>query len=427
MSLRIYNTLSRALEAFRPIEPGHVRMYVCGMTVYDLLPHRPCAHDDGVRRGAALAARRSGYASPTCATSPTSTTRSSSARSRTAMPIRALTDAHDRGDARGRRRARHRAARPRAARHRIRAADARHDRRARATRAWPTGPTNGDVNYAVRKLPRLRQALGQVARRAARRRARRGARRQARPARLRAVEGGQAERAGGRQVGQRRRRRAGPGWHIECSAMCVRAARRDLRHPRRRRGPAVPAPRERDRAERRRHRRAVRATTGCTTASSTSTTRRCRSRWATSSPSAKCSQQLRRRDACASSSLRAHYRSPLELSATRISTTRAARCARLYTALDGSTPAAWPRSTGPSRTRRASARRWTTTSTRPRRWPCCSSWPARSTARGRAALAGAAARRSARRSACCSATPRALPARAGAGVGAGDRRRHRRR
>jgi cysteinyl-tRNA synthetase len=36
MSLRIYNTLSRALENFSPIEPGHVRMYVCGMTIYDL-------------------------------------------------------------------------------------------------------------------------------------------------------------------------------------------------------------------------------------------------------------------------------------------------------------------------------------------------------------------------------------------------------
>ena len=36
MSLRIYNTLSRALEPFSPIEPGHVRMYVCGMTIYDL-------------------------------------------------------------------------------------------------------------------------------------------------------------------------------------------------------------------------------------------------------------------------------------------------------------------------------------------------------------------------------------------------------
>ncbi len=36
MTLRIYNTLSRALENFSPLEAGHVRMYVCGMTVYDL-------------------------------------------------------------------------------------------------------------------------------------------------------------------------------------------------------------------------------------------------------------------------------------------------------------------------------------------------------------------------------------------------------
>ncbi len=36
MSLRIYNTLTRALEDFLPIEPGHVRMYVCGITVYEL-------------------------------------------------------------------------------------------------------------------------------------------------------------------------------------------------------------------------------------------------------------------------------------------------------------------------------------------------------------------------------------------------------
>ena len=35
MSLRIYNTLSRELEEFTPLQPGRVRMYVCGMTVYD--------------------------------------------------------------------------------------------------------------------------------------------------------------------------------------------------------------------------------------------------------------------------------------------------------------------------------------------------------------------------------------------------------
>ena len=35
MSLRIYNTLSRRVEEFTPLNPGHVRMYVCGMTIYD--------------------------------------------------------------------------------------------------------------------------------------------------------------------------------------------------------------------------------------------------------------------------------------------------------------------------------------------------------------------------------------------------------
>jgi cysteinyl-tRNA synthetase len=34
--LRIYNSLTRRKEEFAPIEPGKVRMYVCGMTVYDL-------------------------------------------------------------------------------------------------------------------------------------------------------------------------------------------------------------------------------------------------------------------------------------------------------------------------------------------------------------------------------------------------------
>jgi cysteinyl-tRNA synthetase len=44
MSLRIYNTLSRALDDFSPIEPGHVRMYLCGITVYDLchMGHARC-------------------------------------------------------------------------------------------------------------------------------------------------------------------------------------------------------------------------------------------------------------------------------------------------------------------------------------------------------------------------------------------------
>ena len=35
MTLRIHNTLSRATEIFTPIEPGHARLYVCGITIYD--------------------------------------------------------------------------------------------------------------------------------------------------------------------------------------------------------------------------------------------------------------------------------------------------------------------------------------------------------------------------------------------------------
>ena len=35
MTLRIYNTLTREKEVFRTLEPGKVRMYVCGPTVYD--------------------------------------------------------------------------------------------------------------------------------------------------------------------------------------------------------------------------------------------------------------------------------------------------------------------------------------------------------------------------------------------------------
>src|SRR5512145_1974920 len=33
--LKIYNTLGREKQEFVPISPGKVRMYVCGMTVYD--------------------------------------------------------------------------------------------------------------------------------------------------------------------------------------------------------------------------------------------------------------------------------------------------------------------------------------------------------------------------------------------------------
>ena len=53
MTLSIYNTLSRRQEQFTTVEPGKVKMYCCGMTVYDYchLGHaRTCIVWDVVRR-----------------------------------------------------------------------------------------------------------------------------------------------------------------------------------------------------------------------------------------------------------------------------------------------------------------------------------------------------------------------------------------
>lgn len=35
MELRLYNTLTRRKDDFEPMEPGKVRMYICGPTVYN--------------------------------------------------------------------------------------------------------------------------------------------------------------------------------------------------------------------------------------------------------------------------------------------------------------------------------------------------------------------------------------------------------
>ena len=35
MTLRLYNTLSRQIEPFEPLQPGRVSMYTCGPTVYN--------------------------------------------------------------------------------------------------------------------------------------------------------------------------------------------------------------------------------------------------------------------------------------------------------------------------------------------------------------------------------------------------------
>ncbi|WP_213586935.1 cysteine--tRNA ligase [Paenibacillus sp. J2TS4] len=53
MALKIYNTVTRSKETFVPIEPGKVKMYVCGPTVYDYIHignARPLIVFDVVRR-----------------------------------------------------------------------------------------------------------------------------------------------------------------------------------------------------------------------------------------------------------------------------------------------------------------------------------------------------------------------------------------
>lgn len=53
MTLTVYNTLTRRQEAFKTVEPGKVKMYYCGVTVYDYchLGHaRACIVWDVVRR-----------------------------------------------------------------------------------------------------------------------------------------------------------------------------------------------------------------------------------------------------------------------------------------------------------------------------------------------------------------------------------------
>ena len=146
-----------------------------------------------------------------------------------------------------------REARPRAARHAVRAADAARSSAALQEKELAYQAASGDVNYAVRRFPGYGKLSGKSL------------------DELRAGE--RVEVDASKQdpldfVLWKRSKpdepkwpspwgEGRPGWHIECSAMSAQAARRALRHPRRRRGPAVPAPRERDRAVRGRERRAA--------------------------------------------------------------------------------------------------------------------------------------------------------------------------
>ena len=168
--------------------------------------------------------------------------------------------------------------------------------------------------------------------------------------------------------------RGRPGWHIECSAMCLRAAGRAPSTS------TAAAPTCSSRTTRTRSRRAK---------------ARSASRWRNFWMHNGFVQHRQREDVevagqllhhprraeevttprrCASSSLRAHYRSPLNYSDVHLDDARGAlrACTRRSTRVDAGAERR-DRLERAAR-RRASRPRWTTTSTRPRRWPCCSSW-----------------------------------------------------
>ena len=88
MSLQIFNTLSRQIEPFSPQISGQVRIYVCGMTVYDLchIGHaRSMVTFDVAQRWL----RASGYAVTYVRNITDITTKSSSAQWKTAKASKA--------------------------------------------------------------------------------------------------------------------------------------------------------------------------------------------------------------------------------------------------------------------------------------------------------------------------------------------------
>ena len=249
MTLRLFNTLTRRLEPFTPIVPGQVRMYVCGMTIYDLchMGHaRMMMAFDVVARWLAA----SGYAVTYVRNITDIEDKIIRRALERGITIRALTDemiAAMRDDlaAIGTLPPTHE---PRATDYvpQMLAMIRTLEDKGLAYRANGDGE-GGDVNFAVRKFAGYGKLSGKSIEdlRAGERVAVGDDKRDpldfvlwkaAKP-----DEPDDAKYAGDYGPGR-------PGWHIECSAM-LRAAGRALRHPRRRAGPAVPAPRERDRAE----------------------------------------------------------------------------------------------------------------------------------------------------------------------------------
>ena len=291
MSLHLFNSLTRRVEPFVPARSrprDHVRVRAHGL---QLRPHRQRPRPGGVRRAgrpAAPALRRAGLrpqhhrrrrqdqqrrpANRACRSRRSPTSFAAAYREDMAALGVAPPDLEPR---------RHRATSPQIIAMIERLIDGRPRLRGRRPRA-----------VLGRQLRRLRQALAPRSGRDAGRRARRSGAVQARPGRLRAVE-----------AVHRRPARLGFALGPRPARLAHRvlgdgrgAPGRDHRHPRRRRRPAVPAPRERDRAERVRARRqGVRALLAAQRHAQLRRRQDVASRWATSSVCTTCCASIRPR------------------------------------------------------------------------------------------------------------------------------------
>ena len=285
MTLRIHNTLTRATEVFEPIEPGHVRLYVCGITIYDLchMGHaRFMLAFDVAQRWLKTLGYRVTYVRNITDIDDKIIRRAGERN----ISIRALTDEMIAALAAGHRRARPRApdAQPRATEYVPQMLDmiATLEAKGLGYRS-----TSGDVNFAVRKFPGYGKLSGKSID-------------QLRAGERVAVLDGKDDPLD--FVMWKSAKASEPDdakWQSPFGAGPARAGTSSARRCARRcsaiTSTSTAAARTcssrttRTRSRRAKARAAARSPTcGCTTACSTSTTRRCRSRSATSSPSATC-------------------------------------------------------------------------------------------------------------------------------------------
>ena len=290
LPITLYNTLTRpqgALRADRPGERAHVRLRADGLR---LRAHRQRPPGRRLRRAVppAAARLRRRSTSPTRATSPTSTTRSTRARPRRSVADRRAHRAHDRASSTrtwprsARCRRRHE---PRATEHIAEMVAHDRDAVARGPRLRGGGPRA----VRCRLDAGLRPPLATAPRRDGGGRARRGRALQARPDGLRAVEAVEARRAGladARAASPRRAARLAHRvlgrWSAEAllgpRPFDIHGGGIDLVFPHH----------ENEIAQSRCAHGTPVARSGCTTASCRSKARRCRSRSATSSRSTTC-------------------------------------------------------------------------------------------------------------------------------------------